>query len=148
MTEETKKVAKGKKKDRGSILPPFTVSTEELYSILEAWVKDGLVTLLECKHEPIEEEKQNSLYCRYHRKCDYHTMDCYVLGNIFYDRVAKGDLVIKVGKRANPRMCRLLVAMTFFIGREDPMDKEVENMASSSSAPLPLVDEEMVTRIQ
>ena len=57
MTEETKKVAKGKKKDKGSILPPFTVSTEELYSILEAWVKDGLVTLLECKHEPIEEEK-------------------------------------------------------------------------------------------
>ena len=38
--------------------------------------------------------------------------------------------------------------MTFFIGREDPMDKEVENMASSSLAPLPLVDEEMVTRIQ
>ena len=57
MTEETRKVAKGKKKDRGSVLPPFTVSTEELYSILEAWVKDGLVTLLECKHEPIEEEK-------------------------------------------------------------------------------------------
>ena len=57
MTEEPKKVAKGKKKDKGSILPPFTVSTEELYSILEAWVKDGLVTLLECKHEPIEEEK-------------------------------------------------------------------------------------------
>ena len=38
--------------------------------------------------------------------------------------------------------------MTFFIGREDPMDKEVENMASSSSAPLPLIDEEMVMRIQ
>ena len=57
MTEEPKKVAKGKKKDKGSSLPPFTVSTEELYSILEAWVKDGLVTLLECKHEPIEEEK-------------------------------------------------------------------------------------------
>ena len=75
-------------------------------------------------------------------------MDCYALGNIFYDRVAKGDLVIKVGKRANPRMCRLEVAMTFFIGCEDPMDKEVENMASSSSTSPPLVDEEMVTRIQ
>ena len=75
-------------------------------------------------------------------------MNRYALRNIFHDRVAKKDLVIKAGKRTDPRMRRLEVTMTFFIGREDPMDKEVENMASSSSAPLPLVDEEMVTRIQ
>ena len=75
-------------------------------------------------------------------------MDCYDLRNIFHDRVAKKDLVIKAGKRTDPRMRRPEVTMTFFIGREDPMDKEVENMASSSSAPLPLVDEEMVTKIQ
>ena len=75
-------------------------------------------------------------------------MDCYALRNIFHDKVAKGDLVVKARKRADPRMRRLEVAMTFFIGREDPMEEEVENMASSSSAPPPLVDEEMVTRIQ
>jgi len=75
-------------------------------------------------------------------------MDCYALRNIFHDRVAKGDLIIKVGKRADPRMHRPKVAMTFFMGREDPMEEEVDNMASSSSAPLPLQDEEMVTRIQ
>ena len=40
---------------------------------------------------------------------------------IFNERVAKGDLVIKGGKRANPRMHRPEVAMTFFMGREDPM---------------------------
>ena len=39
------------------------------------------------------------------------------------------------------------VAMTFFIGRKDPMEEEVENMASSSSIPPPLVDKEMITRI-
>ena len=147
MTEEPKKVAKGKKRDRGGIPLPFTVSTEELYGILEGWVKDGVVTLTKCKHEPIAEEKQNPLYCRYRRRCDHHPMDCYALRNIFHDRVAKGDLVIKSRKRADPRMRRLEVAMTFFIGYEDPMEEEVENMASSSSAPPPLVDEEMVTRI-
>ena len=102
--------------------PPFTVSTEELYSILEAWLKDGVMVLPECKHEPIEEEKRSPLYCRYHKRCDHHTMDCYALRNIFHDRVAKGDLVIKAGKRADPRMHRLEVAMTFFIGREDFME--------------------------
>ena len=51
-------------------------------------------------------------------------MDCYVLRNIFHDRVAKGDLVIKAGKKADPRMCRPEVAMTFFIGCKDPMEKE------------------------
>ena len=75
-------------------------------------------------------------------------MDCYALRNSFHDRVAKGDSVIKTGKRADPRMCKPKVAMTFFIGCEDPMEEEVENMASSSLASPPLVDEEMVMRIQ
>ena len=118
MVEEPKKVTKGKKK------------------------------LPKCKREPINEEKRGPLYYRYHRRCDHHTMDCYALRNIFHDRVAKGDLVIKGGKRADPRMCRLEVAMTFFMGREDPMEEEVEDMASNSSIPMPLQDEEMVTRIQ
>ena len=75
-------------------------------------------------------------------------MDYYALRNIFHDRVAKGDLVIKAGKKADPRMCRLEVAMTFFTGHEDPMEKEAKNMVISSSAPPPLVDEEKVMRIQ
>ena len=107
-----------------------------------------MVALPECKHEPTEEGKQGPLYCRYHRRCDHHTMDCYALRNILHDRVAKGDMVIKVGKRANPKMCRLEEAMNFFLGREDPMEVEVENMASSSSTLPSLVDEEMIVRIQ
>ena len=59
MVEEPKKAAKGKKRERerGSIPPPFTVSIEELYSILEAWLKDGVVVLPECKRESTDEEK-------------------------------------------------------------------------------------------
>ena len=36
VVEEPKKATKNKKKERNSIPPPFTVSTEELYSILVA----------------------------------------------------------------------------------------------------------------
>ena len=68
--------------------------------------------------------------------------------NIFHDREAKGDLVIKTGKRAGPRMRRPEMTMTFFIGHEDLMEKEAENMASSSSALPSLADEEMIARIQ
>ena len=109
------------------------MSTEEFYSILEAWLKDGIVVLLECKHEPTEKEKQSPIYCRYHRRYDHHTMDCYALRNIFHDKVAKGDLVVKARKKADLRMRRPKVAMTFFIGREDPKEEEAENMASSTS---------------
>nr|POF05306.1 hypothetical protein CFP56_37614 [Quercus suber] len=147
VTEEPKKVAKGKKRDRGGIPLPFTVSIEELYSILEAWVKDGVVMLPKCKHEPMAKEKQNPLYYKYHKRCDHHTMDCYALRDIFHDRVAKGDLIIKAGKTADPRICRPEVAMTFFIGHEDPIEEEVKNMASSRSASPSLVDKEMVMRI-
>lgn len=57
MVEEPKKATKGRKRERNSILPPFSVSTKELYSILEAWVKDCVVVLPECKCEPTEEKK-------------------------------------------------------------------------------------------
>ena len=78
------------------------------------------------------------LYYWYHRRNDHHTMDYYAIRNIFHEKVAKGDLVIKNGKCADQRMHRLEVAMTFFIGCKDPMEEEVENIASSSSAPAPL----------
>ena len=73
-------------------------------------------------------------------------MNCYVLRNIFYEKVAKGDLVIKNGKRADQRMHKPEVAMTF-IGCEDLMEEEVKNIASSSAAPMPLQDEEMTLTI-
>ena len=138
MVEESKKATKGKKRERGSIPPPFIVSTKELYSILEASLKDCMVVLSKCKREPTDEEKRGSLYYKYHRRCDHHTMDCYALRNIFHVGVTKGDLVIKGGKRADLRMHRPEVAMTFFMGHKDPTKEEVENMASSNSAPLPL----------
>ena len=147
VAEEPKKVVIGKKRERGGIPPPFTVSTEELYSILEAWLKDGVAVLPECKREPTKEEKRCPLYSRYYRRCDHHTMDCYALRNIFHDRIVKEDSIIKAGKKVDPRMCRPEVAMTFFMGRKDPMKEESGNMASSNSAPSPLLDEEMVTRI-
>nr|POE76690.1 hypothetical protein CFP56_75049 [Quercus suber]POE79296.1 hypothetical protein CFP56_15237 [Quercus suber] len=107
-----------------------------------------MVVLLQCKCEPIEEEKRGVLYYRYHRRSDHHTMDCYALRNIFHEKVAKGDLFIKNGKRVDQRMHRPEVAMTFFIGCEDPMEEEVERFASSSNTPLPLQDEEMMFQNQ
>ena len=71
-------------------------------------------------------------------------MDCYALRNIFHENVAKVILVIKNGKCTDQRMRRLEVATTFFIGYDDPMKEEVENMASSNVAPTPLQDEEMM----
>ena len=57
MVEELNKVTKGKKRQRSGIPPPFSISVEELYGILEAWVKDGMVVLPECKRELTQEEK-------------------------------------------------------------------------------------------
>ena len=112
----------GAKSSVYSGIPPFfSIPTKELYRILEAWMKDGVVVLLECKREPTEEEKQGALYCRYHRRSDHYTMDCYALKNIFHEKVAKGGLVIKNRKCTDQRMRWPKVAMTFFIGCDDPM---------------------------
>nr|POF25826.1 hypothetical protein CFP56_71865 [Quercus suber] len=61
VVEEPKKGVKGKKRERGGIPPPFTMSIEKLYSILEAWLKDGVVVLLECKREP-QKKKSKILF--------------------------------------------------------------------------------------
>nr|POF05066.1 hypothetical protein CFP56_35627 [Quercus suber] len=148
VVKETKKVTKDKKSERNGIPTPFFVSTEELYSILEAWVRDGMVVLPECKCEPTEEEKRGALYCRYHRRSDHYTMDCYALRNIFHENVAKCDLVIKNRKCIEQRMHRPEVVMTSFIGCKDPMEEEAGSLASNSAALPPLQDEEMVLRIQ
>ena len=43
-------------------------------------------------------------------------MNCYTLRNIFHEKVAKGDLVIKNGKRVDQKMHILEIAMKSFIG--------------------------------
>ena len=70
MLEKPKKATKGRIRERNGIPPPFFVSTEEQYSILKAWVKDGMVVLPKCKREPTEEEKPGTFYSRYHRRSD------------------------------------------------------------------------------
>ena len=64
VVKEMKKATKGRKRERSGIPPPFLVLAEELYSIVDAWVKDGVVVLLAYKREPIEEEKRGTLYYR------------------------------------------------------------------------------------
>nr|POF03390.1 hypothetical protein CFP56_60579 [Quercus suber] len=108
-------------------IPSFTrlvndarIIIKELYSILDAWVKDGVVVLLECKREP---ERRKS-------------------------EVAKGDLVIKNGKRVDQRMHILEIAMKSFIGYEDLMKDEAVSATNSSFTPPPMQDEKMALRIQ
>ena len=62
--------------------------------------------------------------------------------------MANGDLVVKNGKRTNQKMRRPKVAMTFFMGCEDPMEEEAGSAASSITASAPLRDEDMRLRIQ
>ena len=57
VVDEIKKVTKARKREISGISPLFSVSAKGLHNILEAWVKDGVVVLPECKREPTEEEK-------------------------------------------------------------------------------------------
>ena len=65
-------------------------------------------------------------------------MNFYALRNIFHEKVAKGDLVIKNGKRIGQRMHIPEIAMISFIGYEDLMEDEAVSTTSSNSAPSPM----------
>ena len=58
--EEPKKAAKGRKRERSGIPPPFFVSVEKLYSILKAWVKDGVVVF---RIASLNQQKRKSKVC-------------------------------------------------------------------------------------
>lgn len=63
MLKESKRQPRVRReRERGIIPPPFTVSIEELYSILEVWVRYGVVVLPKCKCEPTDEKNKNKVH--------------------------------------------------------------------------------------
>jgi len=73
--------------------PPVILCTiEELNHVLDKWIGDGVVRLFTMSKPPIEEERNNPLFCRIHNYVKHSTKDCWTLRRLFHKKFRKGTL--------------------------------------------------------
>ena len=83
----------GKRKREFMESPPLVPRTkEEMTSILNRWVADGVVRLPEVREEATEEEKRSPKYCHYHRCVKHSITDCWSLRKRFHAKIQDGTL--------------------------------------------------------
>jgi hypothetical protein len=81
-----------RRKKYGEIPPPVPCTREEMITILNKWVADGVIRLPEVQEETTEEEKKSSKYCHYHRSIKHSITDCWTLRKRFHERIQDGTL--------------------------------------------------------
>uniref|UniRef100_A0A2N9I4R3 Integrase catalytic domain-containing protein n=2 Tax=Pentapetalae TaxID=1437201 RepID=A0A2N9I4R3_FAGSY len=67
--------------------PPVPCTREEMITILNKWVADGVIQLPDVQEEATEEEKKSSKYCHYHRSTKHSITDCWTLRRKFHARI-------------------------------------------------------------
>uniref|UniRef100_A0A2N9HTC2 Reverse transcriptase domain-containing protein n=1 Tax=Fagus sylvatica TaxID=28930 RepID=A0A2N9HTC2_FAGSY len=72
--------------------PPVPCTREEMITILNKWVADGVIRLPDVQEEATEEEKKSSKYCHYHRSTKHSITDCWALRRRFHARIQDGTL--------------------------------------------------------
>ena len=65
---------------------------EEMITILNKWVADGVIRLPDVQEEATEEEKKSSRYCHYHRSIKHSVTDCWALRRRLHARIQDGTL--------------------------------------------------------
>ena len=72
--------------------PPVPCTLEEMMAILNKWVADGIVKLLEISKKITEEDKKNPKFCYFHQYVHHSTADCWTLRRKFHEKIQDGTL--------------------------------------------------------
>ncbi|KAF7826492.1 reverse transcriptase [Senna tora] len=77
---------------RGRPPPPYPCSMEDVYTLLEIWVRDGNIELPKVKHQVTEADRKSGHFCVFHQSTTHPTEDCYQLRQIFQRRYKAREL--------------------------------------------------------
>ncbi|KAF7839558.1 reverse transcriptase [Senna tora] len=77
---------------RGRPPPPYPCSMEDVYALLEIWVRDGNIELPKVNHQVTEADRKSGHFCVFHQSTTHPTEDCYQLRQIFQRRYKAGEL--------------------------------------------------------
>ena len=87
---------------RGRPPPPYPCSMEDVYALLEVWVKDGHVQLPQVRRHVTEAERKSGCFCVYHQSTTHPTEDCYQLRQIFQTHYKNGEFEATVQTQPLP----------------------------------------------
>ena len=86
---EKRKRPEGKMTEEPPVIP---CTIEELNHVLDKWIGDGVIRPFTVSRPPIEEERNNPLFCRIHNYVKHSTKDCWTLRRLFHKKFRKGTL--------------------------------------------------------
>jgi hypothetical protein len=79
--------------------PPVPCTLEEMMAILNKWVADGVVKLLEVSKKVTEEDKKNPKFCYFHQYVHHSTADCWTFRRKFHEKIQDGTLELPQAKQ-------------------------------------------------
>ena len=71
---------------------PVSCTLEEMIAILNKWVADGIIKLLEAPKKETEEDKKNPKFCYFHQYIHHSTTDFWTLWRKFHEKIQDGTL--------------------------------------------------------
>ena len=86
---EKRKRPEGKMTEEPPVIP---CTIEELNHVLDKWIGDGVIRPFTVSRPPIEEERNDPLFCRIHNYVKHSTKDCWTLRRLFHKKFRKGTL--------------------------------------------------------
>jgi hypothetical protein len=70
-----------------------------MMAILNKWVADGVVKLLEVSKKVTEEDKKNPKFCYFHQYVHHSIGDCWTLRRKFHEKIQDGTLELPQTKQ-------------------------------------------------
>jgi hypothetical protein len=120
--------------------PPVPCTLEEMMAILNKWVADGVIKLLEAPKKATEEDKKNPKFCYFHQYVHHSTTDCWTLRRKFYEKIQDGTLELPQAKQKvhiDPFLKHKDRAVVSVVIHGNTSDVDMDEPAAASTAMTP-----------
>ena len=121
--------------------PPLVpCTTEEMIAILDKWVADGIVKLLEAQKKATKEHKKNPKFYRFHQYVHHSTADCWTLRRKFHEKIRDGTLELPQAQqtvRTDPFLKQKDKAVVSVVIHGNASDVDMDEPVATSTTMTP-----------
>ena len=117
--------------------PPVPCTLEEMIAILNRWVADGIVKLLEAPKKATEEDKKNPKFCYFHQYIHHSTTDCWTFRRKFHEKIQDRTLELPQVQQkvhTDPFLKHKDKAVVLVIIHENASDADMDEPATASAS--------------
>jgi hypothetical protein len=119
---------------------PVPCTLEEIIAILNKWVADGIIKLLEAPKKETEEDKKNPKFCYFHQYIHHSTTDFWTLRRKFHERIQDETLELPQAQQkvhTDPLLKHKDKAVVSVVIHGNASDADMDEPAATSTAMTP-----------